>query len=81
MPGVGLVAVETSAGDAQVGGEAALHLGHVARPGFAGAVVVDQQLEKDLSEAVKVGKSTTPFPEQYRVMFEGIPCWPKLSAM
>ena len=37
-----------------------------------------EQLEKDLAEAVKVGKSTTPFPEQYRVMFEGIPCWPKL---
>ena len=35
-------------------------------------------LEKDLAEAVKEGKSTTPFPEKYRVMFEGIPCWPKL---
>ena len=29
-------------------------------------------------EAIKNGTSTTPFPEQYRVMFEGIPCWPKL---
>ena len=35
-------------------------------------------LEKDLEEAVKNGTSTTPFPEKYRVMFEGIPCWPKL---
>ena len=35
-------------------------------------------LDKDLEAAVKEGKSTTPFPEQYRVMFEGIPCWPKL---
>ena len=35
-------------------------------------------LEKDLAEAVKNGETTTPFPEQYRVMFEGIPCWPKL---
>ena len=36
------VAVETGAGHAQVGGEAALHLGHVARPGLAAAVVVNQ---------------------------------------
>ena len=36
------------------------------------------ELEKDLAEAVKEGKSTTPFPEKFRVMFEGIPCWPKL---
>lgn len=35
-------------------------------------------LEKDLEQAVKDGTTTTPFPEQYRVMFEGIPCWPKL---
>ena len=35
-------------------------------------------LEKDLDKAIKEGTSTTPFPEQYRVMFEGIPCWPKL---
>ena len=35
-------------------------------------------LEQDLAKAVKEGTSTTPFPEQYRVMFEGIPCWPKL---
>ena len=35
-------------------------------------------LEKDLEIAIKEGTSTTPFPEQYRVMFEGIPCWPKL---
>ena len=35
-------------------------------------------LEKDLELAIKEGTSTTPFPEKYRVMFEGIPCWPKL---
>ena len=35
-------------------------------------------LEKDLEKAIKEGTSTTPFPEKYRVMFEGIPCWPKL---
>ena len=27
---------------------------------------------------IEEGTSTLPFPEQYRVMFEGIPCWPKL---
>ena len=32
----------------------------------------------DLEEQVARGETTTPFPEQYRVMFEGIPCWPKL---
>ena len=42
VAGVSLVAVEAGAGDAQVGGEAALHLGHVAGPGLAGTVVVDQ---------------------------------------
>jgi benzoyl-CoA reductase/2-hydroxyglutaryl-CoA dehydratase subunit BcrC/BadD/HgdB len=35
-------------------------------------------LEKDLEQMIKEGTTTTPFPEQYRVMFEGIPCWPKL---
>jgi len=35
-------------------------------------------LEKDLAELVRKGENTTPFPEKYRIMFEGIPCWPKL---
>ncbi|MEW3562930.1 (R)-2-hydroxyglutaryl-CoA dehydratase subunit alpha, partial [Enterococcus avium] len=35
-------------------------------------------LADDLEETVKKGETTTPFPEKYRVMFEGIPCWPKL---
>ena len=38
-------------------------------------------LEKDLEQAIKEGTSTTPFPEKFRVMFEGIPCWPKLPAL
>ena len=46
--------------------------------GRVAAAEAFELLEKDLAEAVKVGKTTTPFPEQYRVMFEGIPCWPKL---
>ena len=35
-------------------------------------------LAQDLEKNIKEGTSTLPFPEQYRVMFEGIPCWPKL---
>ena len=38
-------------------------------------------LAKDLEENVKTGTSTLPFPEKKRVMFEGIPCWPKLPAL
>ncbi len=37
-----------------------------------------EQLIVDLEEQCKKGETTTPFPEKYRVMFEGIPCWPKL---
>ena len=33
---------------------------------------------KDLQKNIEEGTSTLPFPEQSRVMFEGIPCWPKL---
>ena len=36
---------------------------------------------KDLDETIAKGETTTPFPEKYRVMFEGIPCWPKLPAL
>ena len=35
-------------------------------------------LAQDLEQNIKEGTSTLPFPEKYRVMFEGIPCWPKL---
>ncbi len=38
-------------------------------------------LAEELEEHVKNGTSTLPFPEQYRVMFEGIPCWPDLKAL
>ena len=40
--GVSLVAVKTGTGDTQILGKAALHLGHIAGPGLAGAVIVDQ---------------------------------------
>lgn len=35
-------------------------------------------LSQDLEENIKSGTSTLPFPEKHRIMFEGIPCWPKL---
>ncbi len=38
-------------------------------------------LATELEEHVKNGTTTAPFPEQYRVMFEGIPCWPDLRAL
>ncbi|MCI6739747.1 MAG: 2-hydroxyacyl-CoA dehydratase [Bacteroidales bacterium] len=38
-------------------------------------------LASELEEHVKNGTTTTPFPEQYRIMFEGIPCWPNLKAL
>jgi len=40
-----------------------------------------QALEKlalELEDGCKNGKSTLPYEERYRIMFEGIPCWPKL---
>ena len=46
--------------------------------GRVAAAEAFELLEQDLAEQVKKGESTTPFPEKYRVMFEGIPCWPKL---
>ena len=38
-------------------------------------------LATEMEEHIKNGTTTTPFPEQFRVMFEGIPCWPKLPAL
>ncbi|MCI6640853.1 MAG: 2-hydroxyacyl-CoA dehydratase [Pygmaiobacter massiliensis] len=49
--------------------------------GKVAAAEAFEQLAVDLEAAVKAGESTTPFPEKYRVMFEGIPCWPKLPAL
>ena len=45
------------------------------------AAAAFEQLAKDLDETIAKGETTTPFPEKYRVMFEGIPCWPKLPAL
>ncbi len=38
-------------------------------------------LAKELEEHVKNNTNTLPFPEKYRIMFEGIPCWPKLPQL
>ena len=38
-------------------------------------------LSSELETNVKEGKSTLPFPEKYRIMFEGIPCWPNLRGL
>lgn len=38
-------------------------------------------LASELEEHVKNGTSTAPFPEKYRIMFEGIPCWPNLKSL
>lgn len=35
-------------------------------------------LASELEQHVKEGTTTAPFKEQHRIMFEGIPCWPKL---
>jgi len=40
-----------------------------------------EQLAQEYEQGVKNGKSTWRAEERYRIMFEGIPCWPKLSDM
>ena len=40
-----------------------------------------EMLAKELEEHIKNGTSTLPFEEKYRIMFEGIPCWPELRAL
>ena len=37
------------------------------------AAAAFEQLAKDLDETIAKGETTTPFPEKYRVMFEGMP--------
>jgi len=40
-----------------------------------------EALAAEYEQHVKAGTSTLPFEEQYRIMFEGIPCWPNLKAL
>ncbi|MGN0983346.1 MAG: (R)-2-hydroxyglutaryl-CoA dehydratase subunit alpha [Gemmiger sp.] len=49
--------------------------------GKVAAAEAFELLADELEQMVREGRTTTPFPEQYRVMFEGIPCWPKLPAL
>ncbi|MBO6267185.1 MAG: 2-hydroxyacyl-CoA dehydratase, partial [Synergistaceae bacterium] len=46
--------------------------------GKSAAADAFELLSQDLEKNIREGTSTLPFPERYRVMFEGIPCWPKL---
>ncbi|WP_194608272.1 2-hydroxyacyl-CoA dehydratase subunit D [Clostridium vitabionis] len=49
--------------------------------GKVAAAEAFELLDKNLAELVKKGETTTPFPEKYRIMFEGIPCWPELKTL
>ena len=40
-----------------------------------------EQLADEYEQAVKDGTSTWRYDENYRIMFEGIPCWPVLSTL
>lgn len=49
--------------------------------GKVAAAEAFEQLAVDLERYRQEGKSTAPFKEQYRIMFEGIPCWPALRSL
>ena len=38
-------------------------------------------LAQNLEQYRQEGKSTAPFEEKYRILFEGIPCWPGLRSL
>jgi len=38
-----------------------------------------EKLAEELQECVDSGATTLPYDERHRIMFDGIPCWPKLS--
>lgn len=40
-----------------------------------------EALAEELEENVRTGKSTWKYPENHRIMFEGIPCWPELQKL
>jgi benzoyl-CoA reductase/2-hydroxyglutaryl-CoA dehydratase subunit BcrC/BadD/HgdB len=40
-----------------------------------------ESLAAEYEQAVKAGKSTWKYDENYRIMFEGIPCWPELKSL
>jgi benzoyl-CoA reductase/2-hydroxyglutaryl-CoA dehydratase subunit BcrC/BadD/HgdB len=45
------------------------------------AALAFEELAEELEENVKNGKSTWKYEEKYRIMFEGIPCWPQLQSL
>ncbi len=40
-----------------------------------------EELIEELEELVQSGKTTWKYEENYRIMFEGIPCWPHLQRL
>ena len=40
-----------------------------------------EQLAEEYEASVKEGRSTWHYDENYRIMFEGIPCWPELKKL
>ena len=40
-----------------------------------------EQLAEEYEENIAAGTSTWKYDENYRIMFEGIPCWPNLKAL
>ncbi|MPM06384.1 (R)-phenyllactyl-CoA dehydratase alpha subunit [bioreactor metagenome] len=40
-----------------------------------------EMLAEEYEESVKNGTSTWRYEERYRIMFEGIPCWPNLQSL
>ena len=40
-----------------------------------------ERLATEYENNVRTGASTLPYEERYRIMFEGIPCWPKLREL
>jgi benzoyl-CoA reductase/2-hydroxyglutaryl-CoA dehydratase subunit BcrC/BadD/HgdB len=40
-----------------------------------------EQLAQEYDQAVKDGTSTWHYSEDFRIMFEGIPCWPELQVL
>ncbi|MEG0803758.1 MAG: 2-hydroxyacyl-CoA dehydratase [Pygmaiobacter sp.] len=49
--------------------------------GKVAAAEAFELLATEMDENIRTGTSTLPFPEQHRIMFEGIPCWPELKSL
>ena len=51
----------------------------VCNRGKASTTAIMEQLIAEMEENIRLGKSTFPVEEQYRVSWDGIACWPYLS--